>query len=71
MDKEKEHLPRRTVLKSLALALGGVATLPLLSRLLTKKPLHDPTLPGEGSIFQPRRDANLEAWERTHGRPPS
>ena len=67
MDKEKEQLSRRTVLKSLGLALGGVATLPLLSRLFTRKPLHDPTLPGEGSIFQPRRDARLEEWESTHG----
>ena len=71
MGKQDQQLSRRTVLKSLALAAGGVAALPLFSRLFSRKPPHDTTLPGEGSIFQPRRDARLAEWERTHGRPQS
>lgn len=70
--RSAEGSTRRTLLRNLALALGGVAALPLLSRLLQRSSKTDPrslNLPGEGSIFQPRRDARLEEWERQHHNP--
>ena len=72
MSAERGHQPsgdftRRKALGTLALALGGLASLPLLSGLLRRSRKLDPRLqdlPGEDSIFQPRRDANLKAWLR-------
>ena len=63
------QLSRRDVLSSLAVGVGFLASVTLLGRLLSKGRRADPRgapLPEEGSIFQPRRDARLEEWERTH-----
>ena len=64
-----KDMSRRTLLRGMALAMGGIASASLLSRLL-RRPRQGPgpsDLPGDGSIFQPRRDARLEEWEREHG----
>ena len=65
-DKERS---RRTLLQGMALALGGIASASLLSRLLRRprRGAGPSDLPGEGSIFQPRHDARLEEWERRQG----
>lgn len=57
---------RRHFLATLVLGLGALTFLASISRFLGRRrptPLVS-ELPGEGSIFQPRRDARLEAWER-------
>ena len=68
MDKRDDmRFSRRRVLGSLAMAVGGLATLPFLSHLLRRSSRPDPRLmdlPGEGSIFQPRNDARLQEWLR-------
>jgi hypothetical protein len=66
MGKNKGHISRRTMLKSLALAAGGLAALPVLARIRSKKPRTESPLPGEGSIFQPRHDARFKDWVQTH-----
>jgi hypothetical protein len=63
---------RRKLLGTLALVLGGIALVALLAKLLVRRTPNRPAahdLPGDGSIFQPRRDARLEEWERRHGKP--
>jgi hypothetical protein len=66
---------RRDVLKVAAVGVGLLAGVSILGKLTGLGKLAggpgkaDPRsvpLPGEGSIFQPRRDARLEAWEREH-----
>ena len=68
MDKRDEmRFSRRRVLGTMAVAVGGLASLPLLSHLLRRPARPDPRqmdLPGEGSIFQPRNDARLQEWLR-------
>ena len=68
MDKRDDtQFSRRRVLSTMAMAVGGLASLPLLSHLLRRSPRPDPrlmNLPGEGSIFQPRNDARLQEWLR-------
>ena len=68
MDKRDEtRFSRRRVLGTMAMAVGGLASMPLLSHLLRRSPRPDPRqmdLPGEGSIFQPRNDARLQEWLR-------
>ena len=70
MDKRDDmRFSRRNVLGTLAMAVGGLAALPLLSHLLRRPGRPDPRLmdlPGEGSIFQPRNDARLQEWLRRH-----
>jgi hypothetical protein len=66
------RVTRRGFLGALALALAGVGYVFALTRFLPaspKRPPHDQPLPGAGSIFQPRRDARLEEWERQHQKP--
>ena len=71
MDKRDDmRFSRRRVMGTLAMAVGGLATLPLLSHLLRRPARPDPRfmdLPGEGSIFQPRNDERLQEWLRRHG----
>lgn len=68
MDKRDDmRFSRRRVLGTMALAVGSLASLPLLSHLLRRPGRPDPRLmdlPGEGSIFQPRNDARLQEWLR-------
>ncbi|MSQ11921.1 MAG: hypothetical protein EXR48_04425 [Dehalococcoidia bacterium] len=64
-------LNRREILAAAAMGIGALASLTLVGRLLRRERRSDAAsvpLPGEGSIFQPRRDARLEEWERTHPR---
>lgn len=70
MDKRDEmRFSRRSVLGTVAMAVGGLAALPLLSHFTRRPRRPDPRLmdlPGEGSIFQPRNDARLQEWLRRH-----
>ena len=66
--RDEMRFSRRNVLGTMAVAVGSLASLPLLSHLL-RRPTRptDPRfmdLPGEGSIFQPRNDARLQEWLR-------
>ncbi len=70
-DKENkngfEKLDRRSTLKLMSLVLGGIFAIPLaLSplRKLRRRPTKLSDLPGEGSIFQPKRDDRLIQWEK-------
>ena len=61
------RLDRRSTLKLMSLALGGIFAIPLALSPLRKlrgRPTKLPDLPGEGSIFQPRRDDRLIRWEQ-------
>ena len=66
---ESSSINRRVALKLMTLALGGMITIPLILsplRKLTTKQAKLPKLPGEGSIFQPKRDLRLDRWEQTN-----
>ena len=70
MGTSDKRITRRRLLGALALGLGGIASLQIVPHLFdpaSRRKPRDTSLPGEGSIFQPRRDARLEEWERTHG----
>ena len=65
--RDDMQFSRRRVLGTMAVAVGSLASLPLLSHLLRRSPRPNPLLmdlPGEGSIFQPRNDARLQEWLR-------
>ena len=70
MAESDQGRDRRRVLQGLGFALGGVFVASALSHFFRRPTQRRPRpldLPGEGSIFQPRRDARLEEWERRHG----
>ncbi|GEM_PF-4305240 len=64
---------RRGFLKLLSLgALNGLSMGWLPARLIGGSPRQDPLstdLPGEGSIFAPRKDQRFAAWQRKHRQP--
>ncbi|MBI4336263.1 MAG: hypothetical protein HY683_00340 [Chloroflexi bacterium] len=67
--KRPQGLTRREMLGKVPWALGtAVAVLiPWRSRTSRSEQVMDAPLPGPDSIFAPRHDARLEAWERQHG----
>ncbi|MSQ40482.1 MAG: hypothetical protein EXR55_02240 [Dehalococcoidia bacterium] len=75
MTEQREEPPhdRRGFLKLLSLgALNGLSMGWLPARWIGGRPKQDPlsmNLPGEGSIFAPRKDQRLEEWQRRHGQP--
>jgi hypothetical protein len=74
MAEQREGDPqgRRGFLKLLSLkALNGLSSSLLPTRWIGKSPQQNPhttDLPGEGSIFAPRKDQRLEEWQRRHRR---
>lgn len=66
-DQKQSLLSRREVLSTAAMGAGFLASIAVLGRFISHSKQPSPRvtpLPGEGSIFQPRRDARLQEWER-------
>ena len=66
-DYRPGNLDRRNTLKFMTLALAGIFLIPFIMSPLKKlrgKKSRLPDLPGEESIFQPRRDERLIRWEQ-------
>lgn len=60
---------RRDLLGFVAMGAGFLAATTVLGRLLSgsrRKTVENTPLPGEDSIFEPRRDARLSTWEQRH-----
>ena len=67
--QKQSGISRRDLLSGAAIGAGFLASISLLGKFRPGAKRADPhtmPLPGEGSIFQPRRDARLEEWEREH-----
>lgn len=64
-------LTKRDLLGFMAMGVGFLAASTVLGKLMAgsrRNAVEETPLPGEGSIFQPRRDARLAEWEQRHTR---